>query len=80
GQQLRFVASDFGFSADIENWANNTGNKVINNKIENNNVVATLQKGSGQVAPNEVLLQKEGVLQETKNGATMVVFSGDFDK
>ena len=80
GQQLRVVASDFGFSADIENWANNTGNKVINNKIENNNVVATLQKGSGQVAPNEVLLQKEGVLQETKNGATMVVFSGDFDK
>lgn len=80
GQQLRVVASDFGFSADIENWANNTGNKVINNKIENNNVVATLQKGSGQVAPNEVLHQKEGVLQETKNGATMVVFSGDFDK
>ncbi len=80
GQQLRVVANDFGFSADIENWANNTGNKVINNKIENNNVVATLQKGSGQVAPNEVLLQKEGVLQETKNGATMVVFSGDFDK
>lgn len=80
GQVLKVEASDFGFSADVENWAANTGNTVLDNKIANNKVVATLKKGRGQEVAQNRLVPQEGVLQETKNGATMVVFSGDFDK
>ncbi|MCK1214001.1 FAD-dependent oxidoreductase [Streptococcus uberis] len=80
GQVLKVEASDFGFSADVENWAANTGNTILDNKIENNKVIATLKKGRGQEVAQSRLMPQEGVLQETKNGATMVVFSGDFDK
>lgn len=80
GQLLKVEASDFGFSADVENWAANTGNTVLDNKIENNKVIATLKKGRGQEVVQNRLMPQEGVLQETKNGATMVVFSEDFDK
>lgn len=80
GQLLKVEASDFGFSADVENWAANTGNTVLDNKIENNKVIATLKKGRGQEVAQNRLIPQEGVLQETRNGATMVVFSGDFDK
>lgn len=80
GQVLKVEASDFGFSADVENWAANTGNTVLDNKIKNNKVIATLKKGRGQEVAQNRLMPQEGILQETKNGATMVVFSGDFDK
>lgn len=80
GQVLKVEASDFGFSADVENWAANTGNTILDNKIENNKVIAILKKGRGQEVAQNRLMPQEGVIQETKNGATMVVFSGDFDK
>lgn len=84
GQQLTVTASDFGFSADIEAWCKNTGNTLLENKIEGNRVIATLAKGSGVAADTKVPMScgvpAEGVLTETKDGATMVVFSGDLDK
>lgn len=84
GQKLTVAASDFGFSADIEAWCKNTGNTLIDNKIEGNKVIATLAKGSGPVQETQAVLPSqlpaEGVLTETKDGATMVVFSGDLDK
>ncbi|MDG3131941.1 CoA-disulfide reductase [Streptococcus suis] len=84
GQQVEVIASDFGFSADIEAWCRNTGNTLIDNKIENGKVIATIVKGqiNNPIIENTnlALLEQEGVLQETKDGATMVVFSGDLDK
>lgn len=84
GQTLTVSASDFGFSADIEAWCQNTGNTLLENKIEGNKVIATLAKGSvanaGQNPSQPSNLPAEGVLTETKDGATMVVFSGDLDK
>ena len=84
GQTLTVTASDFGFYADIEAWSKNTGNTLLDHKIEGNKVIATLAKGSG-LAPSTQMahpsqLPAEGVLTETKDGATMVVFSGDLDK
>lgn len=82
GQVLNVQASDFGFSADIENWAKATGNKVIKNEIEGNKIVASIVKGKEN--PDKLLsdLSKvnEGTMTMTKNGATMVLFSGDLDK
>lgn len=84
GQKMEVQASDFGFSADIEAWCQNTGNTLVSNKIEDGKVVATIAKGQSidSMAENVNLpsLGREGILQETKDGATMVVFSGDLDK
>lgn len=76
GQQMIVKASDFGFHADIEAWAKNTGNTIVDNQIKDGKVVATVAKGGLSLDT----LPPEGVLVEGKNGATMVVFSGDLDK
>jgi NADPH-dependent 2,4-dienoyl-CoA reductase/sulfur reductase-like enzyme/peroxiredoxin family protein/rhodanese-related sulfurtransferase/TusA-related sulfurtransferase len=78
GDQLTVTASDFGFSTDVVAWAKATGNTILSNEIAGNNVVATIQKGSSLSATST--LPAEGVLHETKAGATMIVFSGDLDK
>lgn len=80
GQLLTIQASDFGFSTDIENWCKNTGNALIENKIEGNKVLATIQKGNSECNSLPDFKKTEGVLQETKDGTTMVLFSGDLDK
>lgn len=80
GQRLEIQASDFGFSTDVEAWAKNTGNTVLENKIQGNKVVATLVKGSHEAVVKSPTLPTQGVLTETKDGATMVIFSGDLDK
>ncbi|HIW20576.1 MAG TPA: FAD-dependent oxidoreductase [Candidatus Dorea intestinavium] len=79
GDEMVITASDFGFSADIEAWAKNTGNTVLANEVKGNKVVAKLAKGTLEKS-QLVLPKEEGVLSETKNGATMIVFSGNLDK
>ncbi|WJP97909.1 DsrE/DsrF/DrsH-like family protein [Macrococcus bovicus] len=79
GEQLEIHVTDFGFCTDIDAWANATGNTVISNKTEGGKVKAVVQKG--RALPVNVMNDAEGhQLVETKNGATMVVFSGDLDK
>lgn len=84
GQKMEIEASDFGFGADLAAWCQNTGNTLLSNKIENGKVLATIVKGKSSISESEMKdlpsLGKEGVLKETKDGATMVVFSGDLDK
>lgn len=81
GQAMHVVASDFGFSPDIDAWAANTGNTIVRNEIVGKTVEATIVKGQANPSglPADVALS-EGLLQETKNGTTMVLFSGDLDK
>ena len=78
GQQLKIVASDFGFSADIAAWCENTGNTLLSSDLTNNQVNVLIEKG--QVGSSATPAMIEGVLRETKEGATMVVFSGEMDK
>ena len=78
GQQLKIVASDFGFSADIAAWCENTGNTLLSSDLTNNQVNVLIEKG--QVGSSATPAMTEGVLRETKEGATMVVFSGEMDK
>ncbi|HEM3608507.1 TPA: FAD-dependent oxidoreductase [Streptococcus suis] len=84
GQKMEIEASDFGFGADLAVWCQNTGNTLLSNKIENGKVLATIVKGKSSISESEMKilpsLGQEGVLKETKDGATMVVFSGDLDK
>ena len=84
GQKMEIEASDFGFGADLAAWCQNTGNTLLSNKIENGKVLATIVKGKSSISESDMKnlpsLGQEGVLKETKDGATMVVFSGDLDK
>lgn len=91
GQELIIEASDFGFLADIAAWTKNTGNTLISKEIDGKIVRAHVAKGkAGAAAPaapagfNAAAMAAQAaqapVLQETKDGATMVVFSGDLDK
>src|SRR5699024_11136815 len=59
---------------DIEAWAKKTGNTVLKNEMNNDKVIVVLEK-------NAMNTNIEGhKMTETKEGATMVVFSGDLDK
>lgn len=73
GEILKIVASDSGFSADVENWCNTNGHKLIDMKVENGKYYATIQKGGKGEKDNQVFASNQ------KN-ATIVVFSGELDK
>lgn len=76
GQQMEITVTDPGFCTDVEAWAKKTGNTVLKNEKDGDRVVAVLEKNDQQPAPSGEGHQ----MVETKNGATMVVFSGDLDK
>ena len=75
GEILEVKASDPGFTKDISSWCEKTGNTLLNSEFNKNekNFVAYLQKGTqvSQTANTNTL---------DKNGATLVIFSGDLDK
>ena len=72
GEQMEITVTDFGFCADIEAWAKKTGHTVLKNEQQTDKVVVILQKNQQQLTSQPLV--------ETKDGATMVVFSGDLDK
>lgn len=70
---------------DIKAWCEKTGNKLISNKFEDKKFKAQIMKGNVVVPLNTMAAPVEvptGVptAAPAKNGATMVVFSGDLDK
>lgn len=72
GEQMEITVTDFGFCADIEAWAKKTGHTVLKNEQQTDRVIVVIQKNDTR--------KQESKLVETKDGATMVVFSGDLDK
>ncbi|MHC1748291.1 MAG: CoA-disulfide reductase [Cellulosilyticaceae bacterium] len=75
GEVLEVSASDPGFKKDIAAWCDRTQNTLIRTEFDKTNkaFIAYIQKGSKR-AP----LQNS--VSEEKNGATLVVFSGELDK
>ncbi|NLJ94310.1 MAG: FAD-dependent oxidoreductase [Clostridiaceae bacterium] len=82
GDVIEITATDPGFTKDIESWAKNTNNTLLEKSEENGKYFAKVQKGLGystsddnQVAKadqnNQTLAQKE---------KTMIIFDGDLDK
>lgn len=82
GEVLEIHATDPGFAKDIKAWCEKTGNKLVSNKFEDKKFKAQIIKGNVVVPVNTVASPAEtGVpAAPAKNGATMVVFSGDLDK
>ena len=78
GDLVKVSASDFGFKKDIEKWCHKTGNTFIEASLVGGKVFATLQKGTGIAKIDHAL--SPSLPSVTKEGTTLVVFSGDFDK
>jgi len=78
GEILKVKASDPGFSKDIGAWCETTNNTLLKTEFDKQNkvFVAYIQKGQRRIHHQDSSSQ----LVETKNGATLVVFSGDLDK
>lgn len=75
GEVLEVSASDPGFKRDIASWCERTNNTLLKTDFDKKNkaFMAYIQKGSKSLP-----VQNQG--SEVKNGATLVVFSGDLDK
>lgn len=75
GEILEVSATDPGFPIDVQSWCKTTNNTFINTEKRDKEFVVWIKKGR----ENMVLAQENKVV-ESKDGSTMVVFSGDLDK
>jgi NADPH-dependent 2,4-dienoyl-CoA reductase/sulfur reductase-like enzyme/peroxiredoxin family protein/TusA-related sulfurtransferase/rhodanese-related sulfurtransferase len=80
GNILEVKASDPGFTKDIKSWCDSTGNTLLKSEFNSSEkaFMAYIQKGKASA----LNLQTEALPVKAieKNGATLVVFSGDLDK
>ncbi|AQP54244.1 hypothetical protein CBF34_03690 [Vagococcus penaei] len=79
-EQVTFIASDPGFINDVTAWCQHTGNVMINSSILEKHVEITLCKRTTTESCPLNDLPANTQLKVTPDGATMVVFSGDFDR
>jgi NADPH-dependent 2,4-dienoyl-CoA reductase/sulfur reductase-like enzyme/peroxiredoxin family protein/rhodanese-related sulfurtransferase/TusA-related sulfurtransferase len=73
GDVITVTATDFGFTSDVQAWADRTGNKVLSLAQDGGIITARIQKGAEKDAAAATTLA-------TTQDKTMVVFSGDLDK
>lgn len=71
GEVLEVSASDPGFTRDIGAWCRRTGNTLVATERRGNDYIAFVRKGGEAAAPLQ---------QNTEQGKTIIVFSGDLDK
>ena len=72
GGILEIQASDPGFARDVQSWCGLTGNQLLESTREKGVITARIRKGSTE--------KQETVVKETKDSATIIVFSHDMDK
>ncbi|MDV3427209.1 MAG: DsrE/DsrF/DrsH-like family protein, partial [Bacillota bacterium] len=73
GEVLKVNATDPGFFEDIKSWCKNTGNDLINVTKGGPKITAYIKKG-------ETDKMNEAAAAVSRDGKTIVVFSGDLDK
>ena len=76
GDIMKIKASDMGFFEDVKAFAQRTGNELLEVRKEAGIVYAAVKKGNPKAQEKETAVAS----QNTQNGHTMVVFSGDLDK
>ncbi|MDO4719838.1 MAG: FAD-dependent oxidoreductase [Peptostreptococcaceae bacterium] len=81
GQLLEVLATDPGFGKDIAAWCEKTGHSLISSEFAKTHFRTLIRKGRDffKQAP-QVGANSEKTTSPAKNGASMVVFSGDLDK
>ena len=72
GDVVTVRATDYGFTSDVQAWADRTGNKLLSLGAEKGIITARIQKGVEKKA--------EGTVGTMTQDKTMVIFSGDLDK
>ena len=90
GKKLAVTASDPGFVRDIRAWARKTGNTVISSGENHEGYYAMIQKGIAGAADERSTCNAATAptastpgtvpAPAAKDGQTIIVFSGDFDK
>jgi len=75
GEVLEVTATDPGFFKDVKAWTEKTGNTLLDVKLENKIVTASIKKGTIDLSKN-----KDVVVSQGKENTTIVVFSQDLDK
>ncbi|MDN5307440.1 MAG: hypothetical protein PWP16_803, partial [Eubacteriaceae bacterium] len=74
GDQVKIIATDYGFVSDIKSWCETNGHKLISQENEGNRYISIIEKGDEGES-----CQLMGTTISQKN-ATLVVFSGEMDK
>ena len=72
GDVITVTATDFGFTSDVEAWADRTGNKLLALDSKDGIITARIMKG----AEKKEVKTDLGITQDK----TMVIFSGELDK
>lgn len=80
GDLVEIKASDPGFGKDIANWCLKMGYKLMELEKEGKNTRALIEKTTAEVKGNVDISCSLSNRPKDKEGATMVVFSGDLDK
>ncbi|MBP2653572.1 MAG: cdr1 [Firmicutes bacterium] len=80
GELLEVSATDPGFQKDIGAWCAKTGNILLKGEFEkeHNRFIVLIQKGTKDMIQPTANIATAA--QNSKDGATLVVFSGDLDK
>jgi NADPH-dependent 2,4-dienoyl-CoA reductase/sulfur reductase-like enzyme/peroxiredoxin family protein/rhodanese-related sulfurtransferase/TusA-related sulfurtransferase len=74
GDQIKVIATDYGFVSDIKSWCETNGHQLLSQETEGNRYISIIEKGdTGESC------QLLGSPISQKN-ATLVVFSGEMDK
>lgn len=81
GSRILVTATDPGFARDVNSWCNLTSNTLVSLESAGGRVEALVEKSSGRAR-----LQGDGCSRSSlsgeggRKGATLIVFSNDFDK
>jgi peroxiredoxin family protein/rhodanese-related sulfurtransferase/TusA-related sulfurtransferase len=75
GKIVKIQASDPGFLADVKSWCKMLQNELIDSGKKDGVIYAIIKKGGAKIAAGGVT-----AAAPVKNGASIVVFSNDFDK
>lgn len=73
GEIVAIESADFGYCNDIKSWCEKTGNTLLDVTYQNNTVRALVQKGNTALTTNSHISHQ-------KEKATIVLFSGEYDK
>lgn len=77
GQVVEVIATDPGFLKDVASWCKMTGNDLLESGKDNGQITAVIQKACSTSDNNSL---NNTSMATSKNGASIVVFSNDFDK
>lgn len=81
GDILEVSATDPGFKKDIASWCDKTGNTLLKGEFikEKKEFVVLIRKGDKNIN-HDTAIASAVIANNSKEGATLVVFSGELDK